>query len=141
MNIALIGYGKMGKTIEKVALERGHTIAAVIDSSDFNINELDKSDVAIEFTQPDAAVSNIHKCFEANTPIIVGTTGWYEHYVKVAEVALEHNKGLFTATNFSIGVNILFHMNERLAKIMNGFSEYEVSMTETHHLQKLDHPS
>ena len=141
MNIALIGYGKMGKTIEKVAIERGHTIAAILDSSDFNINELDKSDVAIEFTQPDAAVSNIHKCFEANTPIIVGTTGWYEHYSKLADFALEHNKGLFTATNFSIGVNILFHMNERLAKIMNGFSEYEVSMTETHHLQKLDHPS
>jgi|TARA_B110000503_G_scaffold143545_1_gene245700 4-hydroxy-tetrahydrodipicolinate reductase len=141
MNIALIGYGKMGKTIEKLALERGHTIATIIDSSDFNIQELDESDVAIEFTQPDAAVANIHKCFEANTPIIVGTTGWYEHYTQLADLALKNNKGLFTATNFSVGVNILFHMNERLANIMNGFPDYEVSMTETHHLQKLDHPS
>lgn len=141
MNIALIGYGKMGKTIEKVAIERGHTISAVIDSPDFDIKALSESQVAIEFTQPDAAVGNIIKCFDANVPIVVGTTGWYEHYTRISELALEQHKGLFTATNFSIGVNILFHLNEKLAHIMNGFTEYQVSMTETHHLQKLDHPS
>ncbi|PCJ66555.1 MAG: 4-hydroxy-tetrahydrodipicolinate reductase [Bacteroidetes bacterium] len=141
MKIALIGYGKMGKTIEEVAISKGHIISCRLDSSDFDPSELANSDVAIEFTQPDAAVSNILKCYEANVPIIVGTTGWYDKYEVLSKKAREENKALFTATNFSIGVNILFHLNEKLAGIMNNFSEYKVHMDETHHLQKKDHPS
>lgn len=141
MNIAIIGYGKMGKTIEKLAQDRGHTISAKIDSPDFDKNELVGADVAIEFTQPDAAYSNILKCFEAKVPVVVGTTGWYEEYEELSSQAVQTGNALFTATNFSIGVNILFHMNKKLASIMNGFSEYDVRMDETHHLQKIDHPS
>lgn len=131
----------MGKTIEEVAISKGHIISCRLDSSDFDPSELANSDVAIEFTQPDAAVSNILKCYEANVPIIVGTTGWYDKYEVLSKKAREENKALFTATNFSIGVNILFHLNEKLAGIMNNFSEYKVHMDETHHLQKKDHPS
>ena len=141
MKIALIGYGKMGKTIEKVAVERGHTIVAAIDTSDFDPSEIKDADVAIEFTQPDAAAGNIKKCFDANVPVVVGTTSWYDSYDELSVIAKSNGKGLFTATNFSIGVNILFHLNSKLASIMNDFPEYEVQMDETHHLQKLDHPS
>ncbi len=141
LKIALIGYGKMGKTIEKVATERGHTVVATIDSGDFGLAELNGADVAIEFTQPDVAHLNIAKCFDADVPVVVGTTAWYDHYEALAKRAKEENKTLFTATNFSIGVNILFHINEKLSSIMNNFPAYDVKMTETHHLQKLDHPS
>ncbi len=141
MKIALIGYGKMGKTIEMVAKERGHEIVAKIDSSDFSALDIADADVAIEFTQPDVAYQNIIKCYEANVPVVVGTTAWYEHFEAAAEQAKVERKCLFTATNFSIGVNILFHMNEKLSAIMNQFDEYDVSMTETHHMQKKDHPS
>lgn len=131
----------MGKTIETVAKQRGHSISAIIDSPDFDVAELAGSDVAIEFSQPTAAEANILKCFEANVPVVVGTTGWYDAYNHICNKATECNGGLFTATNFSVGVNILFFMNQKLAKIMNGFAEYAVQMDETHHLQKLDHPS
>ncbi|MGB1038255.1 MAG: 4-hydroxy-tetrahydrodipicolinate reductase [Bacteroidia bacterium] len=141
MKIAIIGYGKMGKTIEKVAIERGHEIVATIDSGDFSVEDIQNADVAIEFTQPDVAFSNIKKCFEANVPVVVGTTAWYDDYEAAARVAREQKKCLFTATNFSVGVNILNHMNEKLGAIMNGFSEYEVRMDETHHMEKKDHPS
>ena len=141
MKIALIGYGKMGKTIEQLAVSKGHTITCVIDSSDFNPVQLKGSDVAIEFTQPDSAVSNIEKCFEANVPIVVGTTGWYDEFDRLSQLAKDTNQALFTATNFSIGVNILFHMNKKLGAVMNNFPEYKVKMDETHHLQKKDHPS
>ena len=141
MKIAIIGYGKMGKTIEQVAIDRGHTIVARIDNPDFMANEIAGADVAIEFTQPDAAVGNILKCFEANVPVAVGTTAWYKDYDAVAEIAKTEGKGLFTATNFSIGVNILFHLNKQLAAMMNDFDEYNVTMTESHHLEKKDHPS
>jgi 4-hydroxy-tetrahydrodipicolinate reductase len=141
MNIALIGYGKMGKTIEKVALERNHTISMVLEDANYKASDLATSDVAIEFTQPDAARSNILKCFEANVPIIVGTTAWYEQYEELANLAKNEGKGLFTASNFSIGVNVMFHINKQLASIMNQFEDYDVVMSETHHLQKLDHPS
>ena len=130
----------MGKTIENVAKERGHTIGAVIDA-DFTAEEIAHCDVAIEFSRPDAAVANISKCIEAKVPAVVGTTGWYAEYDSLAKKAMKENGGLFTANNFSVGVNILFHLNEKLAKIMNGFPQYEVQMDETHHLQKLDHPS
>ena len=130
----------MGKTVENVAKERGHTIGAVIDG-DFTAEEIAHCDVAIEFSRPDAAVANISKCFEAKVPVVVGTTGWYADYESLATKAVKENGGLFTATNFSVGVNILFHLNEKLAKIMNGFPQYKVQMDETHHLQKLDKPS
>jgi 4-hydroxy-tetrahydrodipicolinate reductase len=141
MKIALVGYGKMGKAIEALALERGHTIVAKIDSPNFEPAELKKADVAIEFTQPDAAVANITKCFEANVPIVVGTTGWYANYAELADYATKNKKALFTATNFSIGVNIFFNLNKKLAEVMNKFTDYEVTMNETHHIHKLDHPS
>lgn len=141
MKIAIIGYGKMGKAIENLAVERGHEICATINSSDFTADDLNGADVAIEFTRPEAAADNIKRCFEADVPVVVGTTAWYQHYDELATIARNENKGLFTATNFSIGVNILFHVNRELARIMNAFPEYEVSMNETHHIHKKDHPS
>ena len=141
MKIALVGYGKMGKAIAALAIEKGHEVDAKIDDADFTPTDLNNADVAIEFTQPDAAVGNIYKCFEANVPVVVGTTGWYNEYNAVAAYAKQHNKALFTATNFSIGVNIFFHLNKKLAEMMNQFEEYEVTMNETHHIHKLDHPS
>ena len=141
MNIAIIGYGKMGKSIEMMALERGHNIIAKIDSNDFSSADLKNADVAIEFSQPDVAVENIKKCFVANIPVVVGTTGWYDKYGEIRKIAEETQQSLFTATNFSIGVNIVFHINKKLAEVMNQFSQYDVHMTETHHLEKKDHPS
>ncbi|MFY8136681.1 MAG: 4-hydroxy-tetrahydrodipicolinate reductase [Flavobacteriales bacterium] len=142
MKIALIGYGKMGKEIEQIALSRGHEIVftsnhAISTSSD----QIKTADVAIEFSQPDAAANNILACFELGVPVVVGTTGWYS---RLNEIKLEaEGKGgtLLYATNFSIGVNILFHINEKLASIMNDVQEYEPSIQEIHHLQKLDKPS
>lgn len=141
MNIAIIGYGKMGQAIHKLAEQAGHTITHTLDTSDFSSEELKGADVAIEFTQPDAAVSNITKCFDAKVPVVVGTTGWYKEYELIADLASKRNGALFTATNFSIGVNILFHINKKLASIMNQFEEYDVAMNETHHIHKKDHPS
>ena len=137
----MIGYGKMGKAIEKIALERGHEISFKSSDPDWDISQLNNSDVAIEFTIPEAAKANIHKCFEADVPVVVGTTGWYDHFSELAGEAETKGRGLFTATNFSIGVNIMFYMNEKLAKIMNRFPEYDVTMEETHHIHKKDHPS
>lgn len=131
----------MGKTIEVLAKERGHEIVATIDDENFNNDTLNTADVAIEFTMPDAAAGNIERCFDADIPIVVGTTAWYKDYERLADRARREHKGLFTATNFSIGVNIVFEINRQLARIMNNFPEYEVSMTETHHTQKKDHPS
>lgn len=141
MKIALIGYGKMGRTIEGIALERGHEVVARIEESHWSSTDIEEADVAIEFSVPEAAADNILKCFEANVPAVVGTTGWYAHYEKLSKQALETNNGLFTATNFSIGVNIFFQINRELARIMNAFDDYAVSMRETHHVHKLDHPS
>ena len=131
----------MGKAIEAIAKERGHQITAVINQSNFALSDLNNADVAIEFSNPESAAANIERCFEAGIPVVVGTTAWYEHYERLSAIASKENKGLFTATNFSIGVNILFSINEQLAKIMNSFPEYEVSMNETHHIHKKDHPS
>lgn len=141
MRIAILGYGKMGKAIEKIAEKRGHEIGAVFNSSDYKAADIASCDVAIEFSNPEAAAGNILKCFEADVPVVVGTTAWYDKYDELAAKAKAENKGLFTATNFSIGVNILFHINERLAEIMDQFPEYAVSMNETHHVHKKDHPS
>jgi 4-hydroxy-tetrahydrodipicolinate reductase len=143
LNIALIGYGKMGKAIEQEAVARGHKIVLAMDliNKDLTAETLKAADVAIEFTRPEAAIDNIYKCFDAGIPVIVGTTGWYDRYDEVKQKCIDTNNTLFTATNFSIGVNIMFAINTYLAKIMNGQPSYSASMAETHHIQKLDAPS
>ena len=144
MKIALIGYGKMGKTIEQIALQRGHQIVSVIDVNnmdDFASDAFKSADVAIEFTVPSTAFSNYMKCFEAGVAVVSGTTGWLEHLPEIKEKCEKEGKTFFYASNFSIGANILFAVNKYLAKIMNNFSSYDVSITETHHIHKLDAPS
>jgi len=142
MNIALIGYGKMGKEIEQILLQRGHSVTLrSTRSTPFKAQDLASTDVAIEFTEPHSAVDNILKCFEARVPVIVGTTGWYMRMPEVHEACAQMNGGLFTASNFSIGVNILFKINKELARIMHDFDEYTPSMDEIHHTAKRDTPS
>lgn len=144
MNLALIGYGKMGKEIEQIAISRGHTIVLKVDinnANSFSIDELKKVDVAIEFSTPESVVTNIYKCFDADIPIIVGTTGWLNKLEGLKKDCLERNQGLFYASNYSIGVNLFFKLNEYLAKLMNVYPEYNVSMEEIHHIHKLDAPS
>ena len=143
MKIALIGYGKMGKAIEQIALDRGHEIVFKVTSqnADYTPQQLNEADVAIEFSIPDSALNNIYKCFEAQKPIVVGTTGWYDSYEKVAHDCARQDGTLFHATNFSIGVNLFFEVNRKLAQLMDKHKDYEVSMTEIHHTQKLDEPS
>jgi 4-hydroxy-tetrahydrodipicolinate reductase len=140
MNIGLIGYGKMGKAIEAIALERGHHIVLRANSN-WNVQDLENCDVAIEFSRPENAVENIEKCFKMNVPVAVGTTGWYSDYERLGAKAKAENKTLLTASNFSIGVNLFFKLNEYLAKLMNAYPNYEISMAETHHVHKLDAPS
>ncbi len=144
MNIAIIGYGKMGKEIEKIALERKHNIKLIIDINnkhDLNTDNLKNIDVAIEFSTPDTAVSNFYKCFDNNIPVVSGTTGWLNKYNDIVNYCKQNNKTFFYASNFSIGVNILFEINLHLAKIMSKFDNYEVLIEETHHIYKLDKPS
>jgi 4-hydroxy-tetrahydrodipicolinate reductase len=140
MKIALLGYGKMGQVIERIALERGHEI--VLKKDEFNTYEgLSNADVAIDFSVPTAAVSNISSCFHANVPVISGTTGWLEHYDEMLALCKEKNGAFISSSNFSLGVNIFFELNEYLAKIMSKFDSYSVEMEEIHHTQKLDAPS
>ena len=144
MNIALLGYGKMGRIIEQIAVDRGHTIVLKIDADnleDLNSDNLKKADVAIDFSAPDSALSNINACFEAGTPVIVGTTGWYGSLQIVKDKCESSNNSLLYASNFSVGVNVLFFVNKVLAKIMNRYPQYEVQVEEIHHTQKLDAPS
>lgn len=144
MKIALIGYGKMGKTIEQIALQRGHQIVSIIDinnTTDFESEAFRSADVAIEFTTPATALGNYMRCFEANVPVVSGTTGWLEHLDEVKAKCEQEGKTFFYASNFSVGVNIFFALNRYLAKIMNGFPAYDVRMTEVHHIHKLDAPS
>lgn len=144
MNIALFGYGKMGKEIEQIALQRNHTIVLKIDKDNIhNITpaQLKQADVAIEFSTPDTVIGNITTCFHAQVPIVVGTTGWYAKFEEVKSACLKNNHSLFYATNFSLGVNLFFKMNEQIARMMNSFPDYEVSMQEIHHIHKLDKPS
>jgi 4-hydroxy-tetrahydrodipicolinate reductase len=140
MRIALLGYGKMGKAIESIALERGHTITIKVSSASENI-ELQNCDVAIDFSLPSSAVTNISKCLERGIPVISGTTGWLEQYDDI--VSLCHSKkGTFLyASNFSLGVNIFFELNKTLAKLMAKLPQYKTSIEEIHHTQKLDAPS
>ncbi len=140
MKIALLGYGKMGKVIEKIALERGHEIVLKKDSQD-SFDGLNNADVAIDFSIPDAAVQNITTCLENNTPIVSGTTGWLHDYHKMVNLCKEKNGAFIYGSNFSLGVNLFFELNDYLAKMMAKFSQYDVSMEEIHHTQKLDKPS
>ncbi len=140
MKIALIGYGKMGKAIEQIAKQRGHEIVAIIDK-DENKDNLTKADVAIEFTTPQSAVDNYLECFENNIPVVSGTTGWLERYDFVTEVCEQKGQAFLYASNFSIGVNIFFELNRKLAEMMGDYPEYQVSMEEIHHTEKLDAPS
>lgn len=142
MNIALVGYGKMGKSIEKIARERGHTISLVVNSK-HPIEQADFSqvDVAIEFSTPSLALHHIHFFLDHNIPCVVGTTGWHEHLEEIREKALMRNAALLHASNFSIGVNLFFKINEEMAKLMGTQSDYKVTMEEIHHTQKLDAPS
>ena len=145
MKIALIGYGKMGKMIEQIALSRGHEIVSIIDidnQEDFDTDAFRSADVAIEFTAPQAAYGNYLKAWEQGVKVVSGSTGWMkEHGDDVRCACTEQGKTLFWASNFSIGVAIFSAVNRYLAKIMNQFPQYDVEMEETHHVHKLDHPS
>ncbi len=144
MKIALIGYGKMGKTIEILGLKQGHTFPLIIDEDnrdDFTSEQLNEIDVAIEFTAPGAAPENIITCINNSVPVVSGTTGWNDRFSEIEDYCMEMDGSLFYASNFSIGVNILFSMNRQLARIMEKFPAYDVSMKEVHHIHKLDAPS
>jgi 4-hydroxy-tetrahydrodipicolinate reductase len=143
LTIALIGYGKMGKLIETIALERGHTIGFIGSSknTDFNISEIAHCDVAIEFSLPHAAPINIKKCIDAKVPVAIGTTGWYDQLEEIKNYNKLNNGCILPTTNFSVGVNIFFALNKHLAKLMNQQPSYDVHLTEIHHTQKLDAPS
>jgi 4-hydroxy-tetrahydrodipicolinate reductase len=144
MKIAIIGYGKMGKMIETTAKKRGHTIGSTIDLGDEDLmaqDNLDQHDVAIEFTSPSTAFDNISKCMDAGLPVVSGSTGWTDRIGELQKRCETEHLGFVYGSNFSLGVNILFSLNERLASIMQNYEAYDVSMTEIHHTQKLDAPS
>jgi 4-hydroxy-tetrahydrodipicolinate reductase len=144
MKLALLGYGKMGHIIEQTAIDRGHQIVLRIDAlnpEDLTSDNLQKADVAIDFSTPGSVIENINHCFEANVPIIVGTTGWYDQLPEVENKCKSGNKSMLYASNFSVGVNVFFHVNKMLARMMNRYSQYEVQVEEIHHTQKIDSPS
>jgi 4-hydroxy-tetrahydrodipicolinate reductase len=144
MKIALIGYGKMGKAIEAIAIERGHEIVLKIDAdnaSDFNKENTSKAEVAIEFTGPDSAFENVRKCLELKIPVVCGSTGWLQKWPEITAWCEHQNGAMVYASNFSVGVNIFFEVNKKLAELMAAHPEYEMSLTEIHHTQKKDAPS
>ena len=144
LSIAIIGYGKMGKEVEKYAIEKGHQIACSIDNENEWQEKADKlksANVAIEFSTPDAVIDNIKKCFALNLPVVTGTTGWHDQLEEISALCKEKNQALFYASNFSLGVNILFELNRKLAEMLNDFDDYNLEIEETHHTQKLDAPS
>jgi 4-hydroxy-tetrahydrodipicolinate reductase len=144
MNIALIGYGKMGQAIEDIALRRGHTITCKISSrnlQDFNPRVLQWADVAIEFSTPESAFANISQCIEIGIPVISGTTGWLNRKDEIDTLCRTKNGTFLYASNFSIGVNIFFEINKKLAQLMNKYEVYDVGLKEIHHTEKLDKPS
>lgn len=140
MKIALLGYGKMGKVIERIALERGHEIV-LRKSSSSDFEGLELANVAIDFSIPDSAVANITACFERGIPVVSGTTGWLEQYDKMVTLCHEYEGSFLYGSNFSLGVNLFFELNSYLAQLMAKFDQYQVSMEEIHHTQKLDKPS
>ncbi len=144
MNIAIIGYGKMGHEIEKICRERGHNIVCTIDvgeESKFESDEFKNADVAIEFSAPESALKNYKRAFAADVPVVSGTTGWLNNIDEVKQACEKEGQTFFYASNFSLGVNILFAVNKYLANIMNDFPQYNVHVDETHHIHKLDAPS
>ncbi|MCX6352774.1 MAG: 4-hydroxy-tetrahydrodipicolinate reductase [Bacteroidetes bacterium] len=144
MRIAILGYGKMGKAIEEIALKHQHEIVLKINShnrKNLTVEALKTADVVIEFSRPENAVENINLCFAAGVPVVVGTTGWYANLPKIKEDCFSKRGSLLYGTNFSVGVNIFYALNKKLASIMNGFPTYKVSVEEIHHTQKLDAPS
>ncbi len=140
MKIALLGYGKMGQVIEQIAIKRGHEIV-LRKSIDDGFEGIEKADVAIDFSAPESAVCNIMKCFDTNIPVVCGTTGWLDDYNKMVLLCKEKNSGFIYSSNYSLGVNIFFELNNYLAKMMSNLKQYKVSMEEIHHTQKLDAPS
>lgn len=142
MKIALVGYGKMGKEIEKIALERGHEISVKITSDNpLSTENTNDTDVAIDFSTPQVVLDNIHFLLDHKIPSVIGTTGWNDHLGKVKELSKKQGVGLIHASNFSLGVNLFFKLNEQLAKLMSSYEDYSVSMEEIHHTEKLDAPS
>lgn len=140
MKFALLGYGRMGKAIEQIALERGHEIVCKIDKN-LTEGKLHEADAAINFSIPDAAVDNISSALNQGVPVVCGTTGWLDAYQKVTQIAQERNTAFLYASNFSVGVNLFFKLNKVLAQMMKPHKEYKASMEETHHIHKLDAPS
>lgn len=144
MRIALLGYGKMGKMIERIAVSRGHQVVLVVDldnRADCSVEQLRQADMAIEFTTPAVAVDNYKWCMDAGVPVVSGTTGWLDRWEEVVGYCREKGGGFFFASNFSIGVNIFFRLNKYLAKMMDNFRDYKIFIEETHHIHKLDAPS
>ena len=140
MKIALVGYGKMGKIIDEIATKRGHEIVARLSTSP-TIENLNNPDVVIEFSQPEVAFQNIKFCLEQKIPVICGTTGWLQQKPLAEQIALDNQTAFLYGSNFSLGVNLFFALNEKLAKLMSGFSEYQVQLEEIHHVHKKDAPS
>ena len=144
MKIALLGYGKMGRIIEQFALDRGHEIVLKIDENSLDLKtteNLQTADVAIDFSTPHSVLGNIESCFAAGLPVVVGTTGWYDKIPEIKAECEQSNNSLLYASNFSVGVNVFFFVNQVLAKIMNRYPQYDVLVEEIHHTQKLDSPS
>lgn len=144
INIVIFGYGKMGKAIEEIALKRGNKIGLIIDINNVDsitTDDLKAFDVAIDFSIPSSVISNIYKCFEANLPIVVGTTGWNDSKTEIENYCTKNKKTMFHSSNYSIGVNIFAEVNKKLATMMKSYSQYEISMQEIHHIHKLDQPS
>lgn len=144
MKAAIIGYGKMGREIERILLERGHSVELVVDAgnaADLNAGNLGEVDVALEFTTPATAAANIRTCLDCGAAVVSGTTGWTEHLPEMEELCRTKGGALFYASNFCIGMNLMFRLNRRLAEMMNAFGGYEVSISETHHIHKKDAPS
>ena len=140
MKIAIVGYGKMGKIIAEIAEKRGHEIVAKLSETP-TIENLNGAEVAIEFSNPEVAFNNIKVCLENKIPVICGTTGWLAQKPEIEKTALEHNTAFLYGSNFSLGVNLFFALNEKLADLMKNFNEYNVQLEEIHHTHKLDAPS
>jgi len=141
MKIGIIGYGKMGKAIERIALDSGHEIVAILDENDESFDTLKKADVAIEFTSPSSAFNNLKKCIDVGVPVLSGTTGWLDQQPALIKYCKEHDGTYFYASNYSIGVNLFFKINELVAELMNSHTEYQPHVEEIHHVHKKDSPS
>lgn len=144
MKAVIIGYGKMGREIERILAERGHEVTLIVDqdnAADLTAENLARADVAIEFTTPSTAYGNIRKCLECGAAVVSGTTGWTERLPELQELCRERGGAMFYASNYSLGVNLMFRLNRELARLMNRFPQYEVSIEETHHTEKKDSPS